>query len=243
MRLAGRRAAHRYGFPYRWCVPPRACPRGRAGASAPGGSKRTDVWAAGNDGTVLHFDGAVWADVSPGLSSNTLYALWGTGVDNVWAAGENGIVLHYDGVEWTNEDTGITTSALWTVWGSSPVDVWAAGNDGTILHYDGESWSDAANGVTASALYALWGSGANDVWAAGNDGTILHYDGTAWTDGSEGGEGRRMMVLADRLSTALANRYRVARELGRGGMATVYLAEDLKHRRKVAIKVLRSSRL
>jgi eukaryotic-like serine/threonine-protein kinase len=41
------------------------------------------------------------------------------------------------------------------------------------------------------------------------------------------------------LSTALADRYRIERELGAGGMATVYLAEDLKHDRRVAIKVLR----
>jgi len=43
----------------------------------------------------------------------------------------------------------------------------------------------------------------------------------------------------ERLRTALAARYAVERELGRGGMATVYLADDLKHGRKVAIKVLR----
>ena len=42
-----------------------------------------------------------------------------------------------------------------------------------------------------------------------------------------------------RLSTALAGRYRLDRELGAGGMATVYLAHDLKHDRQVAIKVLR----
>lgn len=40
------------------------------------------------------------------------------------------------------------------------------------------------------------------------------------------------------LSTALSDRYRIERELGRGGMATVYLAEDLRHGRKVAVKVL-----
>jgi serine/threonine-protein kinase len=40
------------------------------------------------------------------------------------------------------------------------------------------------------------------------------------------------------LSTALSDRYRIERELGAGGMATVYLAEDVKHRRKVALKVL-----
>ena len=42
-----------------------------------------------------------------------------------------------------------------------------------------------------------------------------------------------------RLAVALADRYRLERELGQGGMATVYLAEDLKHRRKVALKVLK----
>ncbi len=43
----------------------------------------------------------------------------------------------------------------------------------------------------------------------------------------------------DRLTASLADRYRLERELGAGGMATVYLAEDLKHGRQVAIKVLR----
>ncbi|HEX6944191.1 MAG TPA: serine/threonine-protein kinase, partial [Gemmatimonadaceae bacterium] len=41
------------------------------------------------------------------------------------------------------------------------------------------------------------------------------------------------------LASALADRYRIERELGQGGMATVYLAEDLKHKRKVALKVLK----
>ena len=41
------------------------------------------------------------------------------------------------------------------------------------------------------------------------------------------------------LSAALTDRYRLERELGQGGMATVYLAHDLRHERKVAIKVLR----
>ncbi|HXI20206.1 MAG TPA: serine/threonine-protein kinase, partial [Gemmatimonadales bacterium] len=42
-----------------------------------------------------------------------------------------------------------------------------------------------------------------------------------------------------RLTAALADRYRIERQLGQGGMATVYLARDVKHEREVALKVLR----
>ncbi len=46
----------------------------------------------------------------------------------------------------------------------------------------------------------------------------------------------------DRLKAALASRYRIERELGHGGLATVYLAEDLKHHRKVVAVVHLSCR-
>ncbi len=46
-----------------------------------------------------------------------------------------------------------------------------------------------------------------------------------------------MSEINSRLSTALADRYTIERELGAGGMATVYLAEDFKHQRKVAVKI------
>ncbi|HRP07847.1 MAG TPA: protein kinase [Gemmatimonadales bacterium] len=45
--------------------------------------------------------------------------------------------------------------------------------------------------------------------------------------------------ILQRLTTAVADRYRIVRRIGQGGMATVYLAEDLKHHRQVALKVLR----
>ena len=48
-----------------------------------------------------------------------------------------------------------------------------------------------------------------------------------------------MSEIGARLAAALADRYRIERELGQGGMATVYLAHDVRHDRKVALKVLR----
>jgi eukaryotic-like serine/threonine-protein kinase len=47
------------------------------------------------------------------------------------------------------------------------------------------------------------------------------------------------MPLLEQLTAAVGDRYRVERELGQGGMAVVFLAEDLKHRRRVALKVLK----
>src|SRR5215212_5242348 len=48
-----------------------------------------------------------------------------------------------------------------------------------------------------------------------------------------------MPTLGERLARALAERYSIERQVGEGGMSTVYLARDLRHDRRVAIKVLR----
>lgn len=50
--------------------------------------------------------------------------------------------------------------------------------------------------------------------------------------------GERDASLIERLRTSLSGRYSIERELGRGGMATVFLARDLRHDRAVAVKVL-----
>jgi serine/threonine protein kinase len=47
------------------------------------------------------------------------------------------------------------------------------------------------------------------------------------------------MTAPVRLAVALSDRYRIERELGQGGIATVYLAQDLKHGRRVGLKVLK----
>src|SRR5207247_3382827 len=70
----------------------------------------------------------------------------------------------------------------------------------------------------------------------------MENPGSSWTRALERDGGKREPPMGtaqlERLNAALGGRYAIERELGSGGMATVYLADDLKHRRKVAVKVL-----
>lgn len=60
-----------------------------------------------------------------------------------------------------------------------------------------------------------------------------------WTDLAPHPILAHMAEITSRLSAALADRYKIERHVGEGGMATVYLAHDLRHDRRVAVKVLR----
>ena len=68
---------------------------------------------------------------------------------------------------------------------------------------------------------------------------MTRHGGGGGTSSGAGCKFRTVTTSIDRLTAALADRYRLDRELGAGGMATVYLARDLKHDRDVAIKVLK----
>jgi len=64
------------------------------------------------------------------------------------------------------------------------------------------------------------------------------WDGGAPGSDTQGGQPMHTEVVMDRLRSGLEGRYTIERELGRGGMATVYLAVDVKHHRQVALKLL-----
>lgn len=99
--------------------------RGLWGA-APG-----DVWAVGDAGTVLHWDGIAWQPVTTATLA-TLRAVWGRDATTVYAAGSGGTILRWNGVSWTSEDSG-TGNTLVSLWGTAQ-DVYALGTSGTILH-------------------------------------------------------------------------------------------------------------
>ncbi len=152
------------------------------------GSSATDVYAVGDRGTIVRYDGNAWNVVPSGVTDN-LAGVWGSSSSDVFAVGSGGTILQYSGTVWKAMNSG-SSKDLSGVWGSSSSDVFAVGDNGTILHYDGTSWVRMASG-TADDLSGVWGSSSSDVFAVGGrlnysyrqagHGTVLHYDGSQWS--------------------------------------------------------------
>jgi hypothetical protein len=75
------------------------------------GSVSTDVFAVGNSGTIIHYDGNVWGPMSSGIT-NDLQSVWGSASTDVFAVGSSGTIIHYDGNTW-GPMTRNTISASW----------------------------------------------------------------------------------------------------------------------------------
>ena len=142
------------------------------------GSSNNNVFAVGDNGTILHYDGNQWLALNSGTNS-TLYSVWGNSADDVFAVGSNGTILHYDGFQWTAMNSN-TLSTLIDIWGHSSSEVFAVGESGTILFYDGNQWT-SMNSNTFDSLWGIWGHSNTDIFAVGESGTILHYDGNQWS--------------------------------------------------------------
>jgi hypothetical protein len=98
------------------------------------GTSSSDVYAVGYGGTILHYDGAGWSEMTSGTSA-ALRGVWGTSSSDVYAVGNSGTILHFDGTSWSEMTSG-TSATMSAVWGTSPSDIFAVGS-ATILHFDG----------------------------------------------------------------------------------------------------------
>jgi hypothetical protein len=89
------------------------------------GSSATDVWAVGNSGLILRWNGTSWSTVSSGTTQN-LQAVWGTAANNIYATGHQGGIFRYDGSTWAAQASG-TTQRLNSVVGTSTSSLYAVG--------------------------------------------------------------------------------------------------------------------
>lgn len=168
------------------------------------GSGKSDIWASGSNGHVLHFDGTTWV-AAPAPTTQSLYAIGGTGSNDVWTVSSANAIFHSKGftsgaANWTLETTiphlppnprgfapqlGPILKALWP---RTAADIWVGGEAliGTNFDYEtvwhagpasdgGIPW-DAAHAGEPDDVNAIWGSGANDVWVAGTT-AVSHTTG------------------------------------------------------------------
>jgi hypothetical protein len=165
-------------------------------------SSPTDVWAVGDKGTILHFDGHAWTRIPSGTEED-LSSITGLGPTNIYISAQTGAVLHWDGKEihevLGKENPDAASTTLLHIWASGPNDVWAVGigegDDGGYLRkWNGTKW-ETQYIPGSSSLWGASGTGPGDVWMVGNsekgDGFVLHGDGKHFdANGYTGGQAR-----------------------------------------------------
>jgi hypothetical protein len=147
----------------------------------------TDIWAVGDAGTIVHWDGAAWSPYDFGLfgkPTGNFYGVWGNAPDDIWAVGSFGLIHHYDGTRWTSVSSS-TPLDLYGVWGISRSEVYAVGlsptpgtAQGTFLRYNGSGWSSITT-AGVDTFNAVWADNSSDstlVYACGDNGLLVRYD-------------------------------------------------------------------
>ncbi len=142
------------------------------------GSSASNVFAVGDSGVVLRYNGTAWTRMTTG-TTDPLNDVWGSGPSDVYAATSTGRLLRFNGTAWSFVSGVQVPGALRSVWGSAANNVYAVGDGGMMMRYNGSSWSRVRL-PTRDVLYAVWGSSASNVYAAGGGGALYRYTGTAW---------------------------------------------------------------
>ena len=154
-----------------------------------------DVWAVGNSGVILHFDGQSWKRSESGTTSDLL-SVWARSKTEVYVAagvnlgpGTSGI-YRYDGTSWSKMNTStftfpLSSSEVNAVWGTGTNILYAVTNSSTVYRFDGTSWTTipyTTLGIrNVTLLSGIAGTGPNDVIVYGDDQSLSRWNGSTWT--------------------------------------------------------------
>lgn len=158
------------------------------------GTSKTDVWAVGSGGTILHFDGTKWLRTPTGVQ-NTFYDVWGSGPNDVWAVSSSTMLLHTAGFKdgaavWENRPTAeseFNSVFIRAIWGSSATDVRIGGRAFDLAESPsgtGDQFvlAPSADGDVAwrplpgtHTVTDIWGSSAGDVWMTADNSVYVGF--------------------------------------------------------------------
>lgn len=134
-----------------------------------------NIWIAGGQSSVLHFDGRFWNDRSPNLAVDlhAISGVPGTIAGDIWAVGRAGVVAHFDGAGWRRIDSG-TDNDLFDLWAFSRDEVWFVGEDG-VRRWNGREIVQE-NDWPKEQVNAIWAASPSELRLVSNT-SIHHYDG------------------------------------------------------------------
>jgi hypothetical protein len=139
----------------------------------------SDIWAVGENGIIVHFDGSAWTPGADLGKKMTLYDVVCTSASTCWAVGESGTLARYNGSTWT-ASTLPSPANVNAIYAQSASDVWAVGESGRIWHYDGSVWTLSAT-VGGNAWSDITCASPSTCWAAGEGGKLLRWSGSSWS--------------------------------------------------------------
>ena len=146
------------------------------------GRSSTDIWAVGERGIALHWDGTCWARLQTG-NGQTLRAAWPAAGKTWWFAGVGGSLLTWDGSNWTSQSLA-EQSTFHDIEGASSTSAIAVGQAGALYTFNGQQWrSQSWDAGTSPApdLLAVWPVSSTEAWAVGRNGTIVRGVDGGWS--------------------------------------------------------------
>ena len=177
------------------------------------GRSATDVWAVGDRGIALHWEGTCWARILPG-DSQQLLAAWPAAGNTWWFGGDGGTLLKWDGSSWTSQ-TLPERLTLHDIEGTSDSSAIAVGQTGALYTFNGQQWSfqswDAGT-QPAPDLLSVWPVSNTETWAVGRGGALARGVDGGWSSGKAG--------TVDLMAIAPGADAGTAHAVGRGVLAT-----------------------
>jgi hypothetical protein len=146
------------------------------------GTGGSNVWAVGDRGALIQFNGSAWGAYNLPIINNLL-TVWTPSSTDGWIGGDLGLLLRWNGTTWVGVQSG-SSQAFVHIRGLAANKVYAAKQNSEIWTYDGSKWAR----LSASGIFAqrLWMTADNDIWAIRSN-YASHFT-TAWTTTSLGYE-------------------------------------------------------
>ncbi len=150
------------------------------------GIDANSVYAVGEAGWVVRYDGNVWTRMDA-YTTRTLTGIWGSDTDDIYVVSALGggtqdnesVIVHYDGQDWDLEYSGMHD--LNAIWGSvEGGGVYVSGDDGLLLYRDEKGNWISVSPETTQDLYDIWGNNQGEVFAIGSNGALAYNDGRNW---------------------------------------------------------------